>query len=103
MQERSRLENAFEAIAKLQTDLDDNFELAELAEVDEDEEMLNAAAEALIIVKAKADKAELEALLSGEADANDCFVEIHPGAGGTEAQDWAEMVMAMGQVSNRQR
>jgi len=95
MQERSRLENAFEAIAKLQTDLDDNFELAELAEVDEDEEMLNAAAEALIIVKAKADKAELEALLSGEADANDCFVEIHPGAGGTEAQDWAEMVLRM--------
>lgn len=95
MQERSRLENAFESIRKLETDLADNVELAELAEMDDDTEMQDAAAEALIAVKAKADKAELEALLSGEADANDCFVEIHPGAGGTEAQDWAEMVLRM--------
>jgi len=95
MQERSRLETAFENIANLSKDLIDNVELAELAEIDNDQELLDAAASALISVKEKAGKAELEALLSGEADANDCFVEIHPGAGGTEAQDWAEMLLRM--------
>ena len=95
MQERSRLETAFENIANLSKDLIDNVELAELAEIDNDQELLDAAASALISVKEKARKAELEALLSGEADANDCFVEIHPGAGGTEAQDWAEMLLRM--------
>lgn len=95
MQERARLESAFEAIAALTSNLAENVELAELAEMDNDAELLNAAAEALKAVQAKAAKAELNALLSGEADANDCFVEIHPGAGGTEAQDWAEMMMRM--------
>ena len=95
MQERSRLESAFESIAKLTTDLADNLELAELGEMDDDEELVEAAAQALINVKFTSGKAELEALLSGEADSNDCFVEIHPGAGGTEAQDWAEMVLRM--------
>ena len=95
MQERSRLETAFENIANLSKDLIDNVELAELAEIDNDQELLDAAAAALISVKEKAGKAELEALLSGEADGNDCFVEIHPGAGGTEAQDWAEMLLRM--------
>jgi len=66
-----------------------------LGEMDDDAELVEAAAQALIKVKATSGKAELEALLSGEADSNDCFVEIHPGAGGTEAQDWAEMVLRM--------
>lgn len=95
MQERARLETAFENIANLTKDLQDNLELAELAEMDDDQDLLEAAATALISVKEKAGAAELEALLSGEADANDCFVEIHPGAGGTEAQDWAEMLLRM--------
>lgn len=95
MQERSRLETAFENIAGLTKDLDENIELAELAEMDDDQELLEAAAKALIAVQEKAGKAELEALLSGEADSNDCYVEIHPGAGGTEAQDWAEMLLRM--------
>jgi len=63
--------------------------------MDDDAELLDAAAEALTITKKAADAAELLALMSGEADGNDCFVEIHPGAGGTEAQDWAEMVLRM--------
>ena len=95
MQERAKLENAFEAISTLETELTDNVELAELAEMDGDDELIEAAAQALTAAKAKADAAELEALMSGEADGNNCFVEIHPGAGGTEAQDWAEMVMRM--------
>ena len=95
MQERSKLENAFKAIEKIQSELVENVELAELAEMDEDAELLDAAAEALENTKKAADEAELLALMSGEADGNDCFVEIHPGAGGTEAQDWAEMVLRM--------
>lgn len=95
MQERAKLENAFEAIRTIEKDLADNAELAELAEMDEDAELLDAAAEDLKTVQEKAEHAELDALLSGEADGNDCFVEIHPGAGGTEAQDWAEMMMRM--------
>lgn len=95
MQERSRLESSFNNIAELTKDLDENIELAELAEIDDDQELLEAAAKALLTVKEKAGKAELEALLSGEADSNDCYVEIHPGAGGTEAQDWAEMLLRM--------
>ena len=95
MQERSRLESSFNNIAELTKDLDENIELAELAEMDDDQELLEAAAKALLTVKDKAGNAELEALLSGEADSNDCYVEIHPGAGGTEAQDWAEMLLRM--------
>jgi len=95
MKERSRLESAFESIATLSKDLSDNLELAELAEMDDDQELLDAATNALTLVKEVAAKAELEALLSGEVDANDCFVEIHPGAGGTEAQDWAQMLLRM--------
>lgn len=95
MQERARLETAFENIAKLTNDLAENLELAELGEMDGDQELVEAAAQALQKVKETSGQAELEALLSGEADSNDCFVEIHPGAGGTEAQDWAEMVLRM--------
>lgn len=95
MQERAKLEAAFEAIKAISSNLSDNVELAELAEMDDDTSLLDDAAKALTKVKDKAAAAELDALLSGEADGNDCFVEIHPGAGGTEAQDWAEMMMRM--------
>jgi len=95
MQERSRLEVAFKDIETLTQDLNDNIELSELAEMDGDNELLDVTAAELKLVKDKASTAELEALLSGEVDANDCFVEIHPGAGGTEAQDWAEMLLRM--------
>ena len=95
MQERAKLESAFEAINSIQSELTDNAELAELAEMDDDTELLDAARDALQKAADRAARAELDALLSGEADGNDCFVEIHPGAGGTEAQDWAEMMMRM--------
>ena len=95
MKERSGLETAFEDINSIDRDLTDNLELAELAEMDGDTSLLDEAALALTTLKDKASEAELRALLSGEADGNDCFVEIHPGAGGTEAQDWAEMLLRM--------
>ena len=95
MQERAKLESSFAAIRRIESELSDNMELAELAEMDSDEDLLQAAADALTQTKKRADAAELLALMSGEADGNDCFVELHPGAGGTEAQDWTEMMMRM--------
>jgi len=95
MQERARLDGAFSDIKTLTTDLADNLELAELANMDGDEALLSEAAMALEVLREKGAKAEIQALLSGEADSNDAFVEIHPGAGGTEAQDWAEMLLRM--------
>ncbi len=95
MQERSALENAFNNITSISTDLTDTIELAEIADMDGDESLLEEAASALKSLQMKAAEAELQALMSGEADGNDCFVEIHPGAGGTEAQDWAEMLLRM--------
>lgn len=95
MRERSQLETAFENINSISTDLADTVELAELAEMDGDTSLLDESAAALTRLQEKSDAAELQALLSGEVDGNDCFVEIHPGAGGTEAQDWAEMLLRM--------
>jgi len=95
MQERARLDDAFNDIKTLSTDLSDNIELAELAEMDGDESLLEEAAKALKALTDKGARAEVQALLSGEADRNDAFVEIHPGAGGTEAQDWAQMLLRM--------
>lgn len=95
MQERSRLETAFDNINLISGDLADTIELAQLADMEDDEALLDEAASALSALKDKAAQAELQALLSGEADSNDCFVEIHPGAGGTEAQDWAQMLLRM--------
>jgi peptide chain release factor 2 len=95
MRERNMLASAMEGVRKLETDVADAMELIELAEADGDTAM---AAEAIASLRALAEEAkrrEIESLLSGEADANDCYVELNSGAGGTEAQDWAEMLMRM--------
>lgn len=95
MRERNRLDASMAAVAEIQSELADTLELAELAEAEGDDALADEAAEALRALKARAARAELQALLSGEADANDSYVEIHPGAGGTEAQDWAAMMARM--------
>ena len=95
MRERNRLERALEGYAALAGERADLIGLAALAEEEGDEELIAEAAESLADLKARAGAAELETLLSGEADDNDCFVEIHAGAGGTESQDWAEMLLRM--------
>jgi len=95
MRERNRLDQAMTEIREIEADLTDNLDVAELAELEEDEELFDQALGALKALKARAGKAELHALLSGEADANDSYMEIHPGAGGTEAQDWAAMLARM--------
>ena len=95
MRERNRLERALEDYAGLTGELADIRELAALAEDDGDEALLAEAAETLAGLKTRAAAAELETLLSGEADANDCYIEIHAGAGGAESQDWAETLRRM--------
>jgi peptide chain release factor 2 len=95
MRERNQLAAAMEGVIKLESEVADALELIGMAEADGDEGM---AKEAMASLRAAADEAkrrEIESLLSGEADANDCFIELNAGAGGTEAQDWAQMLMRM--------
>jgi peptide chain release factor 2 len=95
MRERSALEDSIAAYRALESDLDDALTLIELGEAEEDSESVAEAESQLAALKARAEKRQLESLLSGEADANDCYLEINAGAGGTEAQDWAEMLQRM--------
>ena len=95
MRERTKLDDAIKAVREIETDLTDTSEIIELAEMDGDTEMEEEAIASLNALVESAKKAELQALLSGEADSNDTFVEIHAGAGGTEAQDWASMLFRM--------
>ncbi len=95
MRERQHLEAAIATFSALEKDLADNIELIEMAEAEGDDDMLTETRRALDDLRQRVQKHEVEALLSGEADANDCYAEIHSGAGGTESQDWAQMLMRM--------
>ncbi len=95
MRERNRLEGGINAIDEVTQELEDSVELIELGDAEGDSEVVAEAEATLDALKARAAQAELETLLSGEADANDCYLEVHAGAGGTEAQDWAEMLLRM--------
>jgi len=95
MRERQSLETALNTYASLEQRLNDNIELMEMAEAEGEDEVIADAHAALHALRQDVQKQEVEALLSGEADANDCYVEIHSGAGGTESQDWAQMLMRM--------
>lgn len=95
LRERNHLDELVTGYEKLDHDFKDNVELAQMAEAEKDEAMLMEAEMALKDVAAQLRKLEIESLLSGEADAYDCFMEINSGAGGTESQDWAEIIMRM--------
>ena len=95
MRERRRLDEAITAARAIERDLSDNVELVEMAEAEGDAEMEGQAVEALADLAKRADADKVKALLAGEADANDTYVEINAGAGGTESQDWAEMLTRM--------
>jgi peptide chain release factor 2 len=95
MRERTRLEQRLVGIDALTRDLADTVELLEMGEAEGDDGIIKEAEAALAQMQKTAARAEMEALLSGEADGNDCYVEVHAGAGGTEAQDWAEMLLRM--------
>jgi peptide chain release factor 2 len=95
MQERTALEDQLTAIARIEQELDDQITMIELGEAEKDHKAVADAEAALHKLKTEVARRELEALLSGEADANDSYVEVHAGAGGTESQDWASMLLRM--------
>ncbi|MEX1034362.1 MAG: peptide chain release factor 2 [Sneathiella sp.] len=95
MRERTTLENALEGYSRMAQELEDNIELIGLAEEEEDDETLAEAEAGLKTLLAEVNRRRLESMLSGEVDANDCYVEIHAGAGGTESQDWTQMLLRM--------
>jgi peptide chain release factor 2 len=95
MRQRQSLEKQIAAIRGLEQDLEDAVTLIELGEAEDDQGVVREGEEALKALRSVAQKREVEALLSGEADGNDTFVEIHAGAGGTESQDWAQMLTRM--------
>jgi peptide chain release factor 2 len=95
MRERTHLADAIGAFRALERELDDALTLAELGEAEGENASIDEAQRNLADLKERAAKRELESLLSGEADMNDCYLEVHAGAGGTEAQDWAQMLLRM--------
>ena len=95
MQERTALEEQLTAISRIEQELDDQLTMIELGEAEKDQKAVAEAEAALQKLKAEVTRRELEALLSGEADANDTYLEVHAGAGGTESQDWASMLLRM--------
>ncbi|HEV2300173.1 MAG TPA: peptide chain release factor 2 [Stellaceae bacterium] len=95
LRERQRLERAIEGCRRIERELEEAVELIALGEAEGDKDIVGEAEEALTRLRAEAQKRELESLLSGEADGNDCYLEVHAGAGGTEAQDWALMLLRM--------
>jgi peptide chain release factor 2 len=95
MQERTALEDQLNAISRIEQELEDQLTMIELGEAEKDQAVIGEAEAALRTLKTDVARRELEALLSGEADANDCFLEVHAGSGGTESQDWANMLLRM--------
>ncbi|QGZ33576.1 peptide chain release factor 2 [Stappia indica] len=95
MRERQQLDDGLTGVRKLEADLADNLELIELGEMEGDKDVVGEAEAALKALRTEVNKRQIASLLSGEADGNDCYVEINSGAGGTESQDWASMLLRM--------
>ena len=95
MRERQQLDDGINGVRALEADLGDNLELIELGGMEDDAEVIEEAEEALKALKIEVERRQIASLLSGEADGNDSYVEINAGAGGTESQDWASMLLRM--------
>ncbi|MCG8545466.1 MAG: peptide chain release factor 2, partial [Alphaproteobacteria bacterium] len=95
MRERTRLENGIGAYEDLAARFAENTELAELAEAEGEADVAAEAEAALAALRDQAARLRLQSMLSGEADGNDCYLEVHAGAGGTESQDWTQMLLRM--------
>jgi len=95
LRERTRLDRAIEGYRRIEREVDDAVGLIELGDAEGDRAIVAEAEANLEKLREEARKREVESLLSGEADGNDCYLEVHAGAGGTEAQDWAEMLLRM--------
>ncbi|NIA68780.1 peptide chain release factor 2 [Pelagibius litoralis] len=95
MRERTHLEQSLKDFHAIEGELDDGLTLAELGETEGDEATIDEAQAMLKELSTRTAKMQLASLLSGEADGNDCYLEVNAGAGGTEAQDWAQMLLRM--------
>lgn len=95
MRERTRLEQKITTIKDIESELSDHIEMIALGEEEGDESVVKETERALQSIKTQVERQQLESLLSGEADGNDCYLQINAGAGGTEAQDWAGMIARM--------
>jgi peptide chain release factor 2 len=95
MQERTSLDERINAILRIEKELDDQTEMIELGEAEKDQAVITEAEDAIRALNDDVKRQQREALLSGEADANDCYLEVHAGAGGTESQDWANILLRM--------
>jgi peptide chain release factor 2 len=95
MRERQSLDAAIATVKDIESGLSDNIELIEMGEAEGDSEIISEAEAALKTLAGNAGRMRVETLLSGEADSNDCYLEVHSGAGGTESQDWAQMLFRM--------
>ena len=95
MQERNALDDQLKSISRIEQELEDQLTMIELGEAEKDQKTITEGEEALRKLQTEVARRELEALLSGEADPNDTYIEVHAGAGGTESQDWASMLLRM--------
>ncbi len=95
MRERQKLDTALSAVRQVQNELADAIGLIEMAEAENDAAMVRDAEAAVVALQKRAEQLRLQSMLSGEADGNDSYLEIHAGAGGTESQDWASMLFRM--------
>ncbi len=95
MRERQQLDDSINGVKRLTQHLDDNIELIAMGEEEGDQDIVTDAENALKELKAESGRLQVEAMLSGEADGNDTYLEVHSGAGGTESQDWASMLLRM--------
>lgn len=95
MRERQQIEEQINTILRMETDMSDSIDLIEMGEEEGDEDIIADAEGSLRILHQEAARKQVETLLSGEADRNDTYIEIHSGAGGTESQDWAQMLLRM--------
>jgi peptide chain release factor 2 len=95
MRERRQLEASIGTVNEIGREMADAIEFVELGEMESDEDTIAEGLATLAALAARADADKVQALLAGEADGNDCYLEVHAGAGGTESQDWAEMLQRM--------
>jgi peptide chain release factor 2 len=95
MRERQRLSDQIDTVERLERELSDNVEIIELAEAEDDLGVIEESEAALRALQGEVERRQVETMLSGEADGNDTYLEVHAGAGGTESQDWAEMLLRM--------
>ncbi|MCO6410206.1 MULTISPECIES: peptide chain release factor 2 [Hoeflea] len=95
MRERQHLDDSINGLKRLESQLSDNLELIEMGEEEGDADIVSEAEAALKELRTEVTRQQIESLLSGEADSNDTYLEVHSGAGGTESQDWANMLLRM--------